>query len=504
VLRGCRVVAGAVALAALVLQRVQAGLMLFPAALARLGLLDREKGRQVFEIAMPAMVTGGIWTVFRIVDFFMVSVALDDAAVAGLAFGFQYYFIGFTLALGLGGGTISLVSRFKGAGEDARADFVVKQSLWLATLVALALTVSFVLAARPLIDLLTDDPAAIDYGATYLGVVMLGTVFRFASIVFSQALNGCGDTRTPMLVSLFTIPTNIALNAVLIFGLGPFPELGIAGAAWGTVVTSVLASTIFLAIYLSGRFAVRLRPGGRQWDTGIAVELVRIGTPLVGRRMANTAGNFPFLFVLGLLGTPVVAAFAIGSRIMRFGMIPGYGYSTAASALVGQALGAGDEREATDYGWQSARIALATQVLVAAVLVAFARPFVQLFGTEAVDLGVGFVRVLALGVVGASLAQTLQGGLRGAGDTTWPMYGSALGVGLRLVVSTLALPASLVLVSLGPLSPSPGLGLGVTAVFVGLLVDRYTRAVINAVRFRSGRWKRIAKESAARTATGDD
>jgi putative MATE family efflux protein len=319
-------------------------------------------------------------------------------------------------------------------------------------------------------------------------------------MVFSQALNGCGDTRTPMLVSLFTIPLNILLNALLIFGVGPFPELGIAGAAWGTVIATVVGTAVFLAVYLSGRFALQLHPGGRQWDTGIAVELVRIGTPLVGRRMVNTLGNFPFLALLGVLGTPVVAAFAIGSRVMRFAMIPGYGYSTAASALVGQRLGAEDAAGATDYGWQSVRIALVTQVLIAAVLVVGARPIVQLFGTESTDLGVAFVRVLAVTVVGNSVAQTLQGGLRGAGDTTWPMYGSALGMGLRLVVAALALPATFVL-AVGPLSLSPGLGVGLVAVFAALVVDRYARAAVNTVRFRSGRWQAVARRSAARTAT---
>lgn len=480
--------------------RVHERLRAFPVALSRLGLLDREKGVTVFEIAVPAMVTGGIWTVLRLIDFFMVSVALNDAAVAGLAFGFQYYFIGFTIAMGLAGGTISLVSRFKGADEDARADFVVKQSLWLALSLAIPLAVVMSLGADQLVAVLTDDPAVIAAGGTYLGIVMVGTVFRFPSMVFAQALNGCGDTRTPMLVSLVTIPLNIVLNAFLIFGLGPAPRLGIAGAAWGTVIAGIVGLVIFLAIYLSGRFALRLRPGGRQWDTGMAVEIVRVGTPLVGRRMVNTVGNFPFLAILAVLGTPVVAAFAIGSRVMRFAMIPGYGYSTAASATVGQQLGADDPDAATAYGWQSVRIALATQVLIAAILVVAAGPIVRLFGTESPGLGVWFIRILAVSVVGSSIAQTLQGGLRGAGDTTWPMYGSSLGMGLRLGIAVLALPATALVVTAGPVSVSPGLGLGLGAVFVSLVVDRYARALVNIVRFRSGRWRAVARRSRARTA----
>ena len=116
--------------------RVQRVLFLFPAALARLGLLDREKGEEAFDLAIPVMVTGGMRTLLRVADFFMVSIALGSSAVAGLEFGFQYFFIPFGLSLALTSGTISVVSRFEGAGERAKANFAIKQSLWLAIALA--------------------------------------------------------------------------------------------------------------------------------------------------------------------------------------------------------------------------------------------------------------------------------------------------------------------------------------------------------------------------------
>lgn len=483
-------------------RRLSAGAVAFAGLATRVSGVDPGRGRAIVELATPAMVTGGIFTVFRVVDFLMVSVALTDAAVAGLAFGFQYYFIGFTISIGLSSGTISLVSRFKGAGEDAMADFVVKQSLWFSLLLSTPMAVVAWVFAEPLVALLTDDPAAIGYGATYLGIVMLATICRFWSMVCAQGLSGCGDTRTPMLVSLVTIPANIGLNAALIFGLGPFPRLGIAGAAWGTVVASTLGASIFTAIYLSGRFALRLRLGGKQWDTGVAAELVRIGTPMAATRLIDTVGRFPFLFVLATLGTPVVAAFAIGRRVFQFALIPAWGYGTAASAFVGQSLGAGDEVTATAYGWDAVRIAVATQVVLAAVMVGFARPVVELFGTDTVALSVRFVWVFALGVAGFSVFQTLEGGLRGAGDTTWPLYGAAAGIGLRLVVATFALPAALAF-AVGPFSVSPGLGAGLGAVFAAILLDWYVRAAVNTARFRGGRWRAVARRSSARAGADD-
>ena len=121
--------------------RLRAALALFPAYLARLGLVDRRKGEEAFDLAVPAMVTGGLRTLLRTADFLMVSVAAGPTAVAALEFGFQYYFIPFGLALALTSGTISVVSRFKGAEDHREANFAIKQSLWL----SLAISVPIVL-----------------------------------------------------------------------------------------------------------------------------------------------------------------------------------------------------------------------------------------------------------------------------------------------------------------------------------------------------------------------
>jgi putative MATE family efflux protein len=463
--------------------------------LAGLGVVDREKGERAFELAVPAMVTGGMRTLLRVADFLMVSVAVGQAAVAGLEIGFQYYFVPFGLALAVTSGTISVVSRFHGAGEYARADLAVKQSLWLALAISIPITVTGQLYAEPMIGLLTDDPAVIRLGADYLRIVFYAIAFRFWSMIAARALAGAGDTTTPMYVRLVTLPTNVILNAVLIFGLFGLPKLGVAGAALGTAIANALAAVVFLGLFVSGRFPVRLRLGGPQWDGGIVRELVRVGLPLAGTRLSRTFGRFPFLFVLGALGTEVVAAYAIGRRVMLLALMPAWGYSTAASTLVGQAVGGGDEREADAFGWQTLRIALATQLAIAAVVFAAARPIAEAFDAEAVDLTVRFVRVFGLSVAGFSISRTLRGALRGAGDTRWPFYGALVGTYVvRLPIAALALPAGFGIVVLDA-SIAPGLGWGLPAVFTAILGDMYARAGINAVRYWSDAWKAVARAS---------
>ncbi|MFB6269458.1 MAG: MATE family efflux transporter [Halobacterium sp.] len=487
-------------------RRVEALVAAFPALLARFGLVDRRKGEEAFDLALPAMVTGGLRTLLRTTDFLMVSIAAGEVAVAALEFGFQFYFIPFGLALALTSGTISVVSRLKGAEDHREADFALKQSLWLSLLISIPITVGTWLYADPLVGMLASDPETAALGADYLRVVMLSVAFRFWSMTAARALAGAGDTKTPMYVRLVTLPTNIVLNAVLIFGLLGVPKLGVVGAAWGTAIANTVAGLVFFAVLLSGRWSVSLRPGGKQWDWDVAYEIVRVALPLAGTRLSRTLGRFPFLFVLGVLGTPVVAAYAIGRRVMLLALMPAWGYATASSTLVGQQLGAGDPDEAADYGWQTLRIALVTQLLIGAGLVAAAVPIARVFGASNLDLTVTFIRLFGLSVAGFSISRTLRGGLRGAGDTRWPFYGGLLGTYVvRLPLAFAALPAGF---AIGPFSlgavtvpaVSPGLGLGLTAIFAAILGDMYARAAVNFLRFKSGAWRAYG----ARTPTEAD
>ncbi|MFT4958431.1 MAG: Na+-driven multidrug efflux pump, partial [Halobacteriales archaeon] len=294
------------------------------------------------------------------------------------------------------------------------------------------------------------------------------------------------------------------------FGIGPFPKLGIAGAAWGTALSNILAALVFFGLLGSGRFAIRFRVGGKQFDPTIVYEIVRVGLPLAGTRLSRTFGRFPFLFFLGILGTPVLAAYAIGRRIMLLALMPAWGYSTAASTLVGQSIGAGDDEEANDYGWQSLRIALATQIPIAMLIIVLARPIAIAFGTEYVDLTVQFVRIFGLAVAGFGISRTMRGSLRGAGDMRWPFYGGIVGTYLvrlplgaiavpagtaAIVLGTVRLPLGVTTVSLGGITIDPGLGLGIGGVYAAILADMYVRAGFNTLRFWSGKWKLVAAES---------
>ena len=211
--------------------------------------------------------------------------------------------------------------------------------------------------------------------------------------------------------------------------------------------------------------------------------------------------------MLGVLGTPVLAAYAIGRRVMLLALMPAWGYSTAASTLVGQSVGAQDYDEAEDYGWQTLRIALATQLLIATVIAAAARPIAAAFASQHPALTVDFIRMFALGVAAFSVSRTMRGALRGAGDTRWPFYGGIISTYVvRLPIAFLALPVGYA-VTTGPhvvagvtiptISFSPGIGLGLLAIYAAILGDMYARAAVNLARFASGAWETVSRNAAA-------
>jgi len=453
-----------------------------PKLLARLDILDQKRGTEAFSLAWPVILTGGLRVGLRLTDFLMVGFAIGAAGVAALGFGFQFFFIGFALSLAVSSGTISLVSQHHGAGEYEKADFVIKQSVWLAVLISLPLMLVTWLHAEGMIGLLSSDPEVIDLGGAYLRVLMIGLLFRFFSMIAARGFAGSGNTVTPMYVSALGVPFNVVLNWLLIFGIGIFPEYGIVGAALGTLITNISMAVIFFALLFSNDYNVSFKLSGKQWDTSVVKKLFSVSLPLLGMRMARTLGQFPFLWMLDGFGTGVVAAYQVGRRVELFAMEPAWGFGTASSTLVGQSLGAEKEEEAELYGWDTLKISISVMLPIGFVLALFAGPISGLFSDEpdVIFLSTRFIYINAIGVLGYAINRIMRGALRGAGDTKWPFYGNLLGIYGWL------LPVSYIFGMV--------LDYGLIAIFVAILGGFFIPAFVNLIRFKTGKWKAVSRK----------
>jgi putative MATE family efflux protein len=269
---------------------------------------------------------------------------------------------------------------------------------------------------------------------------------------------------------------NILLTVVLVVGPGPIPSYGILGAAVGTAVGNVLAGGAYLLVLPTGRFRVRFTVDG-VWDPGLAREILDIGVPQVVDRSVTAVGDVPLNAIILFFGTEANAAFHIGRRVQQYARMPNWGVSTAASTLVGTHLGRDEPDESERYARGALALGLTISVVLAVVVVAFARPLARVFVSEPVtlSLSVEWIRTLGVATVVYSVFLSLRGSLQGAGDTRWPLYGSVLGIfgfaiGFSYVVGVV-------------------LGVGLLGVYAGFVLDYAARSFVAYYRFDSGAWK---------------
>jgi putative MATE family efflux protein len=456
--------------------------------LAHFGLLSPARARRISSLAWPRMVTGLARMSKATADVAMVGSALGPAAIAGVGYGVPYWTMTFMIGGGIAGGTISLVSQRHGAGRPERIGVAIMVSAGLALLATLPLVALFWTVPEPLIRLIGSDAAAIRYGADYLRVASLAMPFSALNLIASRALIGADDAWTPMVIRAGGAVLNVALNAVLIFVF----DLGVVGAALGTVAGSIVSLGLFgwglrrgrlpfigpLPIVVSGR--------APRWSAADAWHLLRISSPLVLRKMAQNGAQFPMLAIVGLFGADVVAAYVVALRVRALMNTPGWGFGLASSSLVGQALGRKDDAAARTYARETFRFTVAAFASVAVVVFAAASPIGHLFVEQggALDATVALIRAACVSVVLWGVMSGGMGPLRASGDTQWPFYGQILGL------FAFALPAAY----LGTVTD-----LGLWGLHLSLVLETGVPAAVIFYRYASHEWVRIGR--AHRSAT---
>ena len=453
-------------------------------ALSRLGLIDPERARRTTDLAWPRIVTGIARMSKNAVDVAMVGVAVGISATAGVGLAGPFYGLAFSVGGGVAGGTIALVSQRYGADAYEELGVAVRSSTFLVVLLTLPITAVFWTFPEELISLLNDNPAVVEQGATYLKIVGLGVPFAGLNLIGSRVLVGCNDAYIAMVVRGGGALANIVINAVLIFGLG----FGVAGAAAGTVLANIAVTATFALGLAYGRFPgigefpVRIDPFGTYVDGETIRALVTIGLPVMGRNTVWTVAEFPMLFILGIFGEEVLAAFVIARRIWGVMNTPGWGFGLAASSLVGQELGVGRETSAERYGREIVRFAVAVYLVSALVIFVLSEPIVGLFvgetGEASIPIAVTLVHAACIAVVFQGVAGGASGALDASGDTRWPFYSQFLGM------FVVAIPLAYV---------GATTSLGLWGLYLAFVAETSVPAAINYWRFHTGKWKAISR-----------
>lgn len=431
---------------------------------------------RVFDLAWPVIATGSVRTTMRTVDLLVLGIYLGPPAIAAIGLADLLARLVEQTARGLGAGTTALVSQNYGAGDRRYANAVTTQTVLIGLLLGGVAAAVGLWAAPHLFALLGATAQVTDYGVTYLGVVLLSMPFRFSSPMAGRALQAAGDTRTPMVLRVITTATNIVLTVVLVPGLGPFPALGVVGAAAGTALGNTLTGLGYAAILASGRFVVRFTVAAPD-GTGIVREFFRLGIPKSIQQNTFTAAEVPLNAMILVFGTDANAAFHVARRIQQYVRMPNWGFRTASSTLVGNHLGRGEVNESVRYGWGSVTLGVAVTVVVAAFVTVFADPIGGVFTDDpGTRLWMAeWIPVLAGVAVFNSFFSVTSGILTGGGDTRWPLFASLVGIGVGMLCCSYVVGIAL--------------GVGIVGIYLGIALDFVIRSGLLYYRFRTGAWR---------------
>lgn len=391
-------------------------------------------------------------------------------------------------------GSTALVARFVGAGKQRDAVHVTNQALMLSVVFGLAGSVVGLPALRYLIDWLQLHGPAADFAVAYVTPLMLLLVFQVIESAGIACLVGAGDTVSGMMVLGSVAVVNIPLAWGFCWGLGPLPELGFAGIAWGTALSHVLGGLAVLVLLIRGRSGLRIDPHQMWPNRDLIVRLLRISVPAGVDNLSIVVGQFWFLSIINRLGDVAGGAHGIAIRWEALGYLSGSAFGTAAMALVGQNLGARKPDQAARSGWTAYALGCGVMCGMGACFFLLAPQMFAFFCPNPeqqplIDAGVPVLRLVAFSMPVLASAIIFTYALRGAGDTRVPLLFTWIGfLGVRIPLAYVLTYSQL---DLGFLGVWPGADLGLFGAWLAMFADIVVRGGFFLYRFAGGRWKRI-------------
>jgi len=295
----------------------------------------------VFSLAVPSAVGILLGSLYNLVDAFWLG-KVNQVALAAPGLTGPLFFVVFSLGFGLGIGGAALVAQHTGAGRHGEADRAAAQTIVLLCGVVTSLAVPMAVLAPQVLKLMRAPAEVIGPASGYLRIFMLGLPLAAFTMGYASVLRALGDTITVVVISGAANILNAGLDPLLIFGVGPLPALGVRGAALASVISQGGACYACTACLRRGRAGLRLRWADFKPDRALLWRITRIGVPASVASSFSSIGFAFFQVIINSLGITVVAAFTIGSRVLRLFDAPVHAMASATAPIVGQALGAGD------------------------------------------------------------------------------------------------------------------------------------------------------------------
>ena len=435
--------------------------------------------RNLFFIAWPQFIEGFLRVLDQVADLVWAGF-LGTRAIAGMGVAQQYTQMAFTGRQGIDISQRAMISRAIGMGDTKLANHVLMQA-WTMTLIFGSVMVMIgVLFTEPMLRLLGLSEEVIAEGAPYMRLYFIGHMTTAFQQVSGHALAAAGDTLTLMKSTTVARVAHLVLSPLLVFGLGGFPEMGLAGAAMANIVAHVLSVSILFWVLFRGTSRLHPKLSEYRFDGPLLWRMTKLGVPAAINGMERSVAQLIMIFFVTPFGDVALAAFAVTRRVEQVANLGSQGMGLASGVIVGQSLGAGKPERAKETIYWAAGYVMLVKGVLSALLFAFPALFLSIFSRdpEFLALGQTWVRILVVGFLAMGWGQVAQNSFQMAGDTLFPML---ITLGSLWVIG---IPLAYVL--------SEFTGLGQFGIAWATVIAMTIRAGAYIPYFYWGRWLRIA------------
>ncbi|MCX6223517.1 MAG: MATE family efflux transporter [Bacteroidia bacterium] len=433
-------------------------------------------GRAVFLLSVPMVLEMVMESVFAIVDIYFVS-RLGSEAVATVGITESLITIVYSIGSGLAVATTALVARRTGEKRPEEASKVAFQAILTGVLVSLLFAVPGFFWSSDLIRLMGGSLKMQNDLSEYTRIMLGFNGIIIVLFIINAVLRSSGDAAMSLRVLVIANLINIILDPLLIFGIGPFPELGIKGAAIATVTGRGVGILFQFFLLFRGKRRIRITLDDIRIDPHTMLQIIRLSLGGIGQSLIATTSWVGMVRIIATFGSNVVAGYTIAIRIVIFGLLPSWGISNAASTLVGQNLGADRPDRAERSVWITAKMNMIILSIIGLILVLFPGTFIRLFiqDPEVILPGIQALRIISIGFLFYGLGMVMIQSFNGAGDTVTPTKANFICFWL------IEIPLAWIL--------SKPVGMGQTGVFIAIVIAETLLTILSLYLFRRGKWK---------------
>ena len=432
--------------------------------------------RAVILLAIPMVMEMIMESLFALFDIIFVS-RLGAEATATVGITESLMTIIYSVGMGLAMATTGIVSRRIGEKKKKKASISAFQSIFLGILVSVPFFISGIFFSKDILKLMGASQGVINNGSAYTAIMLGSNTIIMLLFINNAIFRSAGDAMVSMLVMIFANMINIILDPCLIFGLGPFPELGVTGAGIATCTGRTLGVMMQFYVYSKKNRKISLSRQAIRIDFKIIKKLLKLSMGGIGQFLIATTSWVGLYRIMTEFGDNVVAGYTVAIRIVIFSLLPAWGLSNAASTLVGQNLGAKRSDRAEKSVWTISVINMLFLFVVGVVFYFASNTIVSLITPveQIREVGILCLKILSFGYVFYALGMVTLQAFNGAGDTYTPTL-------LNFICFwIIEIPLAYII--------SVQFGMNEKGVFLAIVVAESCLGILGLLSFKKGKWK---------------